>query len=238
MLSIEIIGSAFFMGLAGSLHCIGMCGPLALSIPVSHDNEISRLSGGLLYNAGRVISYTLLGLLFGSFGDLIIITDWQNNLSIALGIIIFLYLLTPKKFFQIGFFKNFTRPLYFIRKLLGRLLQSKKYSSTFFIGVINGFLPCGLVYLALTSSLVAASPVNGMTFMLFFGLGTFPLMISTVMMGNYLNQTLRMKTKSFIPVLLSLMALLLVLRGLHLGIPYLSPEEVSSAVNQTVSCYK
>ena len=90
--SAEIIGPAFIMGLAGSLHCIGMCGPLALSLPVSHDNNLSRISGGLIYNSGRILSYTSMGLIVGSLGKLIIATRWQSNLSIALGIIILLYL--------------------------------------------------------------------------------------------------------------------------------------------------
>ena len=98
--STELIGSAFVMGLAGSLHCIGMCGPLALSLPVSHNNNWSRISGGVIYNSGRIFSYGLLGLVLGSLGNLIIATKWQSGLSIALGIIILLYLLVPKKYFK------------------------------------------------------------------------------------------------------------------------------------------
>ena len=97
--SVELIGSAFIMGLAGSLHCIGMCGPLALSLPVSHKNDLSRITGGLIYNSGRIMSYASLGLIFGSLGNLIIATKWQNGLSIALGIVIMLYLFLSKKYF-------------------------------------------------------------------------------------------------------------------------------------------
>src|SRR5678815_5852412 len=96
----RIIGPAFMMGLAGSLHCIGMCGPLALSLPVSHSNNLSRISGGFIYNSGRILSYTSMGLIFGSLGNLIIAAEWQNSLSIGLGIIILLYLLFPKKYFH------------------------------------------------------------------------------------------------------------------------------------------
>jgi uncharacterized protein len=223
VVSIELIGSAFIMGLAGSLHCIGMCGPLALSLPVSHSSNLSRISGGLIYNSGRIFSYAMLGLVFGSLGSFIIATKWQSGLSIALGIIILLYLLVPKKYFHFSTTTILGKPFMLLRQQLGRLFQSGKFSSLFFIGVLNGFLPCGLVYLALTSSVISASPMNGGLFMLFFGLGTVPMMFATVLMGNYLNQSIRQRIHKAVPLLLFVMAVLLVLRGMNLGIPFVSP---------------
>ena len=167
-ISAELIGPAFVMGLAGSLHCVGMCGPLALSLPVSHDNNLSRISGGLIYNSGRILSYASMGLLFGSLGSLVIATKWQSGLSIALGIIILLYILFPKKYFHFSATTFLGKPFMLLRQQLGKLFQSKKLSSLLFIGVLNGFLPCGLVYLCLTSSIISVSPVNGGMFMLFF----------------------------------------------------------------------
>jgi sulfite exporter TauE/SafE len=242
-ISTELIGSAFVMGLAGSLHCIGMCGPLALSLPVSHNNKLSRISGGLIYNTGRIFSYSSLGLLFGLFGNLIISTKWQNGLSITLGIVVLIYLLFPKKYFlrrsPSGHFSTATvlsKPFMLLRQQLGKLFQSKKISSLFFIGVLNGFLPCGLVYLALTSSIISASPVNGGIFMLFFGLGTFPMMFATVLMGNYLNQSIRQKIHKAVPALLFFMAVLLILRGLNLGIPFISPEFGTGHQHEVIEC--
>ncbi|HJS55657.1 MAG TPA: sulfite exporter TauE/SafE family protein, partial [Chitinophagaceae bacterium] len=165
-ISTELIGSAFVMGLAGSLHCIGMCGPLALSLPVPHKNDLARITGGSIYNIGRIFSYTSMGLVFGSLGNLIIATKWQGGLSIALGIIILFYLLVPKKYFHFAAAGPFGKPFMFLRQELGKLFQSQKFRSIFFIGVLNGFLPCGLVYLALTSSIITANPVNGGMFML------------------------------------------------------------------------
>jgi uncharacterized protein len=222
-ISIELVGSALVMGLAGSLHCIGMCGPLALSLPVSHYNRISRATGGLIYNMGRIFSYSMMGLLFGSLGGLIIITRWQSKLSIALGFLIILYLLLPKKYFHFGSNTGLSKPFTLLRQQLGKLFHSTKMSSLFFIGVLNGFLPCGLVYLALTSSIISASPWNGSMFMLFFGMGTFPMMFATVLMGNYLNQSIRQKIYRAVPALLFFMAVLLILRGMNLGIPFVSP---------------
>ena len=232
----EIIGPAFIMGLAGSLHCIGMCGPLAFSLPVSHNNDLSRFAGGLIYNSGRILSYTSMGLIFGSLGNLIIAAKWQSSLSIGLGIIILLYLLFPKKYFHFSTVTSLSRPFMLLRQQLGKLFQSKKLSSLLFIGVLNGFLPCGLVYLALTSSIISASPVNGGMFMLFFGLGTFPLMFATVLMGNYLNQSLRQKVQKTVPALLFFMAVLLILRGMNLGIPFVSPELGANHQHEVIEC--
>ena len=235
-ISIELIGSAFVMGLAGSLHCIGMCGPLALSLPASHKSSLSRISGGLIYNSGRILSYASMGLVFGSLGNLIIATRWQSGLSIALGIIILLYLLFPKKYFHFSTATLLSKPFVMLRQQLGKLFQSRKLSSLFFVGILNGFLPCGLVYLALTSSIISSSPVNGGIFMLFFGLGTFPLMFATVLMGNYLNQSIRQNIRKAVPALLFFMAVLLILRGMNLGIPFVSPEFDSTHRHVVMPC--
>ena len=228
--------AALTLGMIGSFHCIGMCGPLALSLPVSHNNDLSRISGGLIYNSGRILSYTSMGLIFGSLGNLIIASKWQSSLSIGLGIIILLYLLVPKKYYHFSTATTLGKPFMLLRQQLGRLFQSKKLSSLLFIGVLNGFLPCGLVYLALTSSIISASPVNGGMFMLFFGLGTFPMMFATVLMGNYLNQSLRQKIHKAVPALLFFMAVLLILRGMNLGIPFISPELGAAHHHEIIEC--
>jgi sulfite exporter TauE/SafE len=233
----EIIGSSFIIGLAGSLHCIGMCGPLALSLPVNHSNNFSRITGGVIYNSGRILSYTAMGLILGSLGNLIIVTEWQGKLSLALGIIILLYLFVPKKYFHFSSTSVFNKPFLFLRQQLGKLFQSKKSSSLFYIGILNGFLPCGLVYLALSSSAITANSFHGGMFMFFFGVGTFPAMFATVVMGNYLHQTIRQKISKAVPVLLFLMAVLLILRGMELGIPFISPEFGSGHGHDAVSCH-
>ena len=236
-ISAEIIGPAFIIGLAGSLHCVGMCGPLALSLPVSHNNDLSRISGGLIYNGGRILSYTSLGFIFGSLGNLIIVAKWQSSLSVGLGLVILLYLLFPKKYFHFSTATALAKPFMLLRRQLGKLFQSKKPGSLLFIGILNGFLPCGLVYLALTSAIISASPVNGGIFMLFFGLGTLPMMFATVLIGNYLNQSLRQKIHKAVPALLFFMAVLLILRGMNLGIPFISPELKSAHPQGTIECH-
>lgn len=236
-IGIELITSAFVIGLAGSMHCIGMCGPLALSLPIKHSSSLSRIAGGLVYNSGRILSYGLLGILFGALGNLIVAAKWQKGLSIALGIVILLYLFIPKKYFHFSSVNYFGKPFTWLRKQLGKLFHSAKLSSVFFIGILNGFLPCGLVYLALTSSAITANPGSGGLFMLSFGAGTFPMMFATVLMGNYLNQSLRQKISKAVPALLFFMAILLILRGMNLGIPFISPEIGGQHVHDAVGCH-
>jgi len=233
-MNIEIIGTAFIMGLTGSLHCVGMCGPLALSLPVSHSDNLSRFAGGTLYNLGRILSYSILGLIFGSIGKLIISSHWQSRLSLVLGVLILLYLFVPKRYLHFSKPTVLNKPFLALRKQLGKLFQSKNLSSLFFIGILNGLLPCGLVYLALTSSVITGNSLNGALFMSFFGLGTFPAMMATIILGNYLNQQIRLKINKAVPVLLFVMATLLVLRGLELGIPFVSP---AYAGNGTMTCH-
>ncbi|HVT86750.1 MAG TPA: sulfite exporter TauE/SafE family protein [Chitinophagaceae bacterium] len=234
--SIEVIASAFIMGFAGSLHCVGMCGPLALSLPVVHNNNLSRITGAVIYNSGRIVSYTTLGLIFGSLGGLIIAPKWQSGLSLALGVVILLYLLIPKRYFHLFPSNKFNKPFLLLRQQLGKLFRSEKQSSLFAIGILNGLLPCGLVYLALSSSVISASSMNGGMFMLFFGLGTFPAMFITVVMSNYINQTIRLKLRKAVPALLFVMATLLILRGMELGIPFVSPSFVHGNAG-AVSCH-
>jgi len=235
MISIEITGTAFSMGIAGSLHCIGMCGPLALSLPVSHTSNLSRFAGGTIYNLGRILSYVVLGLIFGTVGKFLIASHWQSRLSFALGIIILLYLFVPKKYLHFSKQAVLSKPFLQLRSQLGKLFQSKKTSSLFFIGILNGLLPCGLVYLALTSSIVTGNSLNGGLFMAFFGIGTFPAMLATIIMGNYLNQQMRLRINKALPVLLFIIGALLVLRGLELGVPFLSPV-FTGVKDAAVSC--
>jgi len=188
-------------------------------------------------SAGCLLSYSVMGLLFGSAGGLIIAGRWQGNLSIVLGIIILLYLLVPKRYFRFPSNHFFSKPFLWLRELIGKLFQSRKFSSLFFIGMLNGLLPCGLLYLALSSAAVSASTLHGGLFMLFFGIGTFPAMFATVVTGNYLSQSLRRKVNTAVPVLLFFMAVLLILRGMNLGIPFISPALSTGHQHEAVSCH-
>lgn len=237
MSTTEVISTAFIMGAVGSLHCIGMCGPLALSLPIAHRTGSGRLLGSVLYNLGRVTTYASLGLILGLAGQTLFSTRWQSALSLTLGLIIFAYLLIPSRYKASSLFVSWTnKPFLRLRTLLGRLFHSPKYSSLFGIGLLNGLLPCGMIYLALSSSLLAGTAAKGSLFMLFFGLGTFPAMLGAVCFGSYFNQQFRAQLRKAIPVFLCIMATLLVLRGLNLGIPFISPQ-LPSVAQEAVTCH-
>lgn len=237
MTPIEVISTAFIMGAVGSLHCIGMCGPLALSLPIGHRTDGSRLFGGTLYNLGRVTTYAAMGLILGLAGQTLFSTRWQNALSITLGAIILLYLLIPTRYKASSLFVSWAnKPFVKLRTTLGRLFQSPKYTSLFSIGVLNGLLPCGMIYLALSSSLLAGTAAKGSLFMVFFGLGTFPAMLGAVFFGSYFNQQVRGQLRKAIPVFLFIMAALLILRGLNLGIPFISPQ-LPIGAREAVQCH-
>lgn len=235
----QIISIAFVMGLIGSFHCLGMCGPIAMSLPMGNRNTLSRLFGGIIYNSGRIFTYSCLGLILGFAGDYLISPKIQSTVSITFGVLIILYILLPagtKKFFRISPSQNL---LVRLRKQLAKFLYIQNNSSLFGIGMLNGLLPCGMIYLALASSFLAGGPFKGSLFLLFFGLGTFPAMLAAIFFGSFLNQHIRSKLRKLVPVFLFFMAALLIVRGMNLGIPFLSPSLPSSAHihPETIICH-
>lgn len=228
--------SALVMGGAGSLHCIGMCGPLALSLPVSKHNAMARFAGSLLYNLGRVVTYGSIGAVLGMLGSSFKLMGMQQALSIVLGILILLYLALPKFFLSgkadVGIQKWFA----WIRQKLSALFKQQNYSSLFFVGILNGLLPCGLVYMAATVAIASASPIYSALFMMAFGLGTLPLMWSISFFGSFISVNTRATIRRAYPFMMALVACLLIIRGLGLGIPYLSPAPAASMATAAEQC--
>lgn len=227
------------MGAVGSLHCIGMCGPLALALPLGNRTPAARLYGGLLYNLGRIVTYSWLGLLLGAAGGLLITPAVQNTVSLVFGSAILLYLLLPASVKKKTAGTSPAAPLFLrLRKALGGLLSQSTNASLFGIGLLNGLLPCGMVYLALTSSFLTGGTLNGALFMAAFGAGTLPAMVAVVFFGSYFNQKIRLSFRKAIPFFLFCMAALLLLRGLNLGIPYISPALPQEGTGKTiVNCH-
>jgi hypothetical protein len=219
----SLVIAAFIMGGIGSVHCIGMCGPLALSLPVITHNPTSRFISTLLYNIGRVATYALLGAIFGVLGMSFALFGYQQWLSIALGLLILLFLVLPKQNF-ISKKSNVVMTFFGeIRNWLGDLFHRKNYRSVFFIGLLNGLLPCGLVYMAVAAAISTASVAKSSLFMAMFGLGTLPVMWSIAFFGSSINMSMRRNIKKLYPYIMLVMALLLIIRGLGLQIPYVSP---------------
>ena len=234
----QLIFAAFMMGLLGSFHCVGMCGPLALSLPIDSGRRSARFTGVLLYNTGRILTYSVFGLIFGLIGKSAAFFGFQQWLSIILGLLIILFVVLPKRF-SIFHNKNFVLPFFDkIRSSLGQLFSRKKYSSLFFIGILNGLLPCGLVYMAAAGAVATGEVSGSILFMAFFGLGTLPMMWSIAFFGNYVSIGIRQKIRRAYPYLVTFMACLLILRGMGLGIPYLSPEIKKERPNIIECCAK
>ncbi len=217
--------TALTIGLLGSLHCIGMCGPIALALPVPKSSNLIFFSGRILYNSGRIISYALLGLLFGFLGKGFVAWGYQQSLSIALGVIILILLFIPvkykNKFLGMNIILKITEPL---KKMIGNLFKRDSLPSFLLIGFLNGFLPCGFVYIGLAGATATGSPLTGMFFMILFGLGTFPAMLAVSLFGKLINLNIRRKISKAVPVFAFILAVIFILRGMNLGIPYLSPK--------------
>lgn len=235
----SIFLTALTLGFLGSFHCVGMCGPIALALPLNRESLFSKVTGALLYNTGRVLMYAFLGGLFGLIGQSIVIAGYQQSLSITLGIIILLMILLPDKLANRFRFLSFTYS--FIGKVkqkLKTLFKQNSYSSLFIIGTLNALLPCGLVYLGIAGAIAAGSILKGGIFMAVFGLGTAPAMFSVALISGGINMNVRKKINKVVPVFAVSMALLLILRGLNLGIPYISPEMSVSKPECTKCCSK
>ena len=226
------IWTAFLIGFIGSFHCIGMCGPIALSLPYQDVTKAKTAGNVLLYNSGRILTYSFIGLIFGLVGKGIALAGFQQWLSIGLGILMLLAAFSvfnfEKQLVQIPLLdKGFQK----VRFHLGRLLaqKSQKKQTLFLVGTLNGFLPCGLVYLAVVGAIASGDVFGGSLYMAVFGIGTLPTMLSIALIGNLVSLKFRRNIQKVIPFMLFAMAVLFILRGMNLGIPYISPELIQDS---------
>ncbi|SHH40923.1 sulfite exporter TauE/SafE family protein [Winogradskyella jejuensis] len=233
-----MIATAFALGLLGSLHCVGMCGPIAFMLPVDRSNSLKKITQIAIYHFGRLLAYSLIGLVFGIVGKSLYIFGFQQQLSIGIGVLMIALVLIPYK--TIGKY-NLSKPMYRIiskvKSSLGAALK-KKTSDTFLtIGFLNGFLPCGLVYMAVFGSIATGSLTSGSLYMVLFGLGTIPLMTSAIYFGKFLNNSIKQRIQKAIPVFVIIIGTLFILRGLGLGIPYISPEPFVETASGQMNCH-
>lgn len=231
--------AALSLGFLGSFHCIGMCGPIAMALPLRTGNRWVRIGGGLLYNTGRALTYGIFGLLFGLLGKGFVIGGYQQAISVVLGVLILIGVFLPA---NVNPEQGLTKVIFpFVAKvksLLGKLFKEKNPASLFLIGMLNGLLPCGLVYLAVAGAIATGSAINGSLFMIMFGLGTLPAMMLVVVATNVISLDLRNKIRKAVPVFITVMACVLILRGMNLGIPYLSPELSKTDCTKHSCCHK
>ncbi|MBK7764516.1 MAG: sulfite exporter TauE/SafE family protein [Bacteroidetes bacterium] len=212
MLSLFI--TAWLMGFIGSAHCIGMCGPLALAIPMQSGSILERLFNSLLYNVGRIVTYTLYGSLLGLAHSVIIPYNLQAKLAIAIGIILMcigLFILFSNQ--SINMLSGQARFYQVITKKIGLLFRNPSQYKVFLIGILNGLLPCGLVYLALATAFASGSVAHSMIYMAAFGLGTLPAMWSIVFFANSITPSLRMRLRKLYPFVYLATGIFLIWRG-------------------------
>ena len=231
--------SALVLGLLGSLHCLGMCGPIALMLPLQGSTG-QRTLQLFSYHFGRMTAYSLLGIAFGLLGKGLYLFGLQQNLSIAMGCLMVLLVLIPSSWrHKIGLTGPVARLLQNIKNRLGGLLKKPGMDTLASLGFLNGFLPCGLVYMALVGAVAMGDPWQGGVYMALFGLGTVPLMSLLIFGKQWVGQSARGLFRRSIPVFVVLVGLLFILRGLGLGIPYISPK-VAGAVHQeaTIECHQ
>jgi uncharacterized protein len=217
--------TALTIGLIGSFHCIGMCGPIAVALPLGNRKWFGKVTGALLYNIGRSLTYGLLGAIFGLLGKGIEMAGFQQWASIVIGIVMIMTVVFP------FLFKGKLNVEQLMFGYAGRLINRframfgiQSYKNLFYIGLLNGLLPCGLVYVAVAGAINTNDVVMGILFMIVFGLGTIPIMLSVSLAGNIISQGLKRRMNKVIPVFIVTLGILFILRGLSLGIPYISPK--------------
>lgn len=230
--------TAFIFGLISSFHCIGMCGPIAIMLPVDRSNQAKKVTQIISYHLGRLTAYGTIGLLFGILGKGFYLAGVQQNLSLFIGIAMIMVLLIPEKIVaQYNFSKPVFKLISKVKSALGSQFKKKSYKSLFTIGLLNGFLPCGMVYVALFGAIAMQSALFGTYYMLLFGLGTVPMMSSVVYLNSLMTISFRNRIQKIIPFVGVVIGILFILRGLGIGIPYISPSNISLFVQNKPNCH-
>lgn len=223
-----LLSTAILVGLLGSFHCLGMCAPITWAVPGNKQKRGRWLAGRLVYNSGRLITYAGLGVIAGLLGSSLSMAGWQQGLSIGAGSLMLLGVLffgmeVPDK----ALLKPLSRLVLWVKRQIGGLLAKKGFKAQLALGLLNGLLPCGLVYAALIAALSMGSVQGGALYMTLFGLGTFPMMLAAALFGKMMSQRFKQRVWNFAPKMVAIVGILFILRGLNLGIPYVSPALTS-----------
>lgn len=229
--------AGFTLGAAGSLHCVGMCGPLSLALPTGQLSKTKKFISLLVYQSGRIITYSIIGLVFGMAGRNIYIAGYQQGFSIVMGVLVLtlaLFYFIQKKTIHLSFLNRF---YHLIQNIIIRLLKSSRGTFGFLLmGMANGLLPCGMVYIALAATLSLSQISESVLFMALFGAGTLPAMMIVGYAGQLIKPDIRRSFQKAVPVFIALMGAILILRGMSLGIPFISPE-LTGATAAAANCH-
>lgn len=227
--------TGFLLGLAGGLHCAGMCGPIAMALPSSGGTRGRVVAEKLFYQFGRIGTYATLGLIAGYGASVFDIAGYGRVASLVAGTLMvvtaIMQLVWHRSLFPSGPLHRIADPL---RRELRRLLHQHSFLALLGIGACNGLLPCGLVVSALLGSASTTEPLGGAIFMATFGIGTLPVMMSIALGGGFLTQRLKKTMRFALPIMAIAIGSIVILRGMALDIPYVSPPEARP--NSNVNC--
>lgn len=223
MLTIYV--TSFLLGLSSTLHCIAMCGPISLAIPLDRTSQSKKFAGIFNYQVGRLFVYAILGGLAGIVGYSTFTFGFMQLMSILSGVLLITYAWRNYfPFFSISVHKNILNLSGLSSKWMGLALHSNKNFKHFLLGMVNGILPCGMVYLGILNSLSATNPVQGALSMLYFGLGTFPSLFLIMIGWQSIEIRKKIKWNLITPILITIVGSFTILRGMNIGVPYISPK--------------
>lgn len=222
---------AISMGLISSFHCVGMCGPIALALPVHKGPRAQQIAGVLAYNAGRALTYAMFGMVIGTLGASLAWLGALRYVSIAVGVAMLVYVFWPS-----GLERGLHMPLFWqktinlLRQSMATYLKKTDLSGMLLLGMLNGAVPCGMVYMALLNSVATGSVWGGAIFMALFGLGTMPAMLALGIAKQQFTPALRTRIRKFTPVLVAIAGIWLVARGITASYP----EQAKPAAGITI----
>ncbi len=229
-----MVWSALLLGLISSLHCAAMCAPLQVMV-ISQGSSQAHKKHVFYYHTARICTYAFLGAFAGLLGKGLGIQAWQQEASLLSG----LFLLAGfAAFYLLKLDRKLLKILFpYLNRMRGTLAKNKGFSLVYFggSGMVNGLLPCGMVYLALFPAMASDTWWLATGYMVLFGLGTLPTLLLANMSGIRFLQTRGLWLQKAIPVFVVLTAFLLIVRGMDLGIPYLSPK-IPNEINAGVGC--
>jgi hypothetical protein len=211
--------SALLLGLAGSIHCVGMCGPLLLALPLDRDARWKVVQHAAVYHSGRILMYAMLGILFGLLGKTLVIAGLQKALAIGAAVFMLGMAFMAWRFERlVTAMPGFGAFSQGIKVRMNRLIRQNPDGSHFMLGILNGLLPCGMVYAAIAGAIATSGGAEGGLFMATFGLGTLPLLLGVTLLRQKAGAGFRQKIRLIQPVLIAAVALLLLMRGLNLDL--------------------
>src|SRR5688572_10766032 len=202
--------TAFVLGVAGSLHCAGMCSPLAMTVT---NMSSSVVMNRLLYNLGRITMYGLLGAMAAVAGHILPLSKFQNILSIVLGLSLIVMAVVGITGIKIPFMTAaLSEVTAVLKKAFAKIIYQKNPGSLLFVGGLNRLLLCGLTFLGLFFCVTVSSVVEGFAYMFSFGIGTLPVMLGFVSVIDFIKNKMRWNIKNLTTGLMIASGILLIAR--------------------------